>query len=111
MKLTISELKIKHANNGGKFFDRDTMKFFSTKIETNIYKSGHFITSEKEGFESTKRMFSVRFIEHDYRISTVGRFGQFKTKQQAVDFIKELKNLNEGDLKWKPYTTISFLRN
>lgn len=44
---TMSELRKKNKESGYHFFDRETMKFWDSKLESTLYKGCFFITSEK----------------------------------------------------------------
>jgi hypothetical protein len=65
----------------GHWFDRATMRFFQTRIESTVYKNGTFITSEQSPHGSRK--FSVRRAMADGRIDTVGEFQGYRTKEAA----------------------------
>jgi len=63
------------SGNVGHFFDADTMRFFKSRIgRARKCKSGiwFFVTSEKP--PHGKRMYSVRKMELDGDINTVGEF-------------------------------------
>ena len=88
--MTISELKIKNAEAGYFFFSKDTMKFFDSKIESPIYGDKYFITSEKSGFESKERCYTIRQIHEDGQVSTMFSFLEFTTKKAAIQQIKKM---------------------
>jgi len=76
-------------NNAGHFFDPETMRFFKSRIgavrcKDNIW---FFVTSEKPPHGS--RMFSVRRMELDGDINTVGEFCSM-TSYQANKLLNEL---------------------
>ena len=56
--MKISEVKAIVKSNGGHFFDKDTMKFWGTRIETGVIKNGCFVTSENS-YDGTKRFYTV----------------------------------------------------
>lgn len=58
--MTISDVKRINKENGFYFFERDTMRFFGTKIVSTLYKNNTFITSDYTGFERNKRKYTVR---------------------------------------------------
>lgn len=64
------------------FFERDTMKFFSSRIESGLYKGRYFVTSEQYDSESP-RLYTVRHAREDGTIHTVGEFQHFKTRRDA----------------------------
>ena len=69
---TISEVKQANTNLGHHFFDRDTMRFFDSKIESTLYKNQCFITSEKKCFNDYNRVYAVRRARSNGSIETVG---------------------------------------
>lgn len=87
---TMAQVKAAHAASGGKFFDRGNMKFFASKVEGGPYGGRFFVTSEKTGFTSTSRAFTVRRVSDDGLIRTVGSMGDFATKADAVAHARHL---------------------
>lgn len=63
------------------WFDRDTMRFFGTRIESRLIAGKRFITSEKP--PSGRRRYTIREAMPDGTIDTVGEFCQFATLRQA----------------------------
>ena len=64
-KTTISDIKSESKEQGSHFFDKDTMKFFGSKVASPIYeKDGkkYFITSEKRPNSDEPRKYTVRQI-------------------------------------------------
>lgn len=71
---------VKRANReaGYFFFNRDTLAFFGSKVESSLYDGRVFITSEWDGFDSRdlgyprgRRVFTVREAHADGHIRTV----------------------------------------
>jgi hypothetical protein len=89
---TLSEFKQANKDNGLHFFDRKTMSFFNSKIESSLLKGGYFITSEQietsQGVEPRK--YTLRKANEDATVTTVGEFQQFRTKTAAKEYIKTL---------------------
>ena len=85
---SIAEVKAANKAAGKHFFDRKTMKFFNTKIETGVLKGRFFITSEIDPFD-VKR-YSLRMAADNGAIRTINRHHSFKTKGQAKEFLSEL---------------------
>ena len=79
--MTISEVKATVIANGGHFFDRDTMKYWGTRIETGVFKNGCFVTSE-DNLDRTERLYTIRRFTGEL-IYTVGKFQQYETKEAA----------------------------
>lgn len=53
--------------NSGHFFDRDTMRFFASRVTENYRRVSdrvaYFITTEKAGFSDTRRVATIRKAE------------------------------------------------
>ena len=63
-KLTVADIRAANAEAGFHFFDRKTLRFFSTKVESIAYTGAggtYFVTSEQMD-PSTARMFTVRYF-------------------------------------------------
>lgn len=88
---TLSEFKTAYMaqGEGHHFFDRDTMRFFHSRIESGLLKGKYFITSESD-MRNTTRFFNVQMIEDNFRINTVAPFNTLTTKERAKDYIKRL---------------------
>jgi len=84
------------------FFDKDTMRFFSSRISELMWKKGtdiYFITSEADRghikHSGSTRAFTVRKINADGNIDKVSEFQEHSTLNEAR---KEIKNIiNKGD--------------
>lgn len=84
------EIEYKNRTHGnGHFFDPDTMRFFKSRIGAVALKDNiwFFVTSEKP--PHGPRMYSVRRMELDGDINTVGEFGSM-TSYQANKLLKQL---------------------
>lgn len=68
---------------GSHFFDADTMRFFASRVLSGVYGGRFFVTSEKTGFDSTARAYTVREFMPDGSIETVGEFNDYATSAQA----------------------------
>jgi hypothetical protein len=90
--MTIADIKQKLHAGGNHFFDRDTMRWFGSRVESSLYKNNTFITSEYTGFERTKRAYTVRYYdEAKNTVVDVSGFGAFSTKDAAREFAKNYK--------------------
>ncbi len=87
--MKISEVKAIVKSNGSHFFDKDTMKYWGTRIETSVFKNGCFVTSEND-FSETKRLYTVRRF-NGKSIVTIGDFQQYKTKEAAREAARTYK--------------------
>ena len=79
---TLGEFKRAYKATGMHFFDRKTMRFFNSRIESGLLKGKYFITSEQFD-EKALRYYTLREIQPDLSINTVGEFQQYKTKEAA----------------------------
>lgn len=80
----IDDVKSKH---NGYWFSKDTMSFFKSKVNDEVFcskKLVFFVSSEKKGFDSNERRFSLRvFNPMTKQIDTMGDFLQYETLTQA----------------------------
>lgn len=71
----------------GFFFNKDSMKFFSSRLVDEVFPSNKevfFVTSEKFDHKSP-RLFTVRVLDlGSGSIITVGEFQGYETKTQAL---------------------------
>ena len=73
-------------NRGSHFFSPDTMRFFSSRIQTTPpYKGRVFVTSERMNWNSP-RLYTVRAVQPSGNIETIGDFGAFTSRQSAHRF-------------------------
>lgn len=86
---TITQIKIANKNAGFHFFDRKTLKFFNSKVESRVIRGNLFITSER--FDATTpRRFTVRAAMVTGAIKTVGGCMQHATLESAKEACKAL---------------------
>lgn len=84
MKLTITEMKKRHKAIGGHWFDKDTMRFFGTTIESLPNAANIFITSEWTGPDETKRAYTLRWFNTETdKVETLGEFLHYQTLEEA----------------------------
>ena len=57
--MTLSEAKAIYKTGGGHFFDRETFKYWGSRIESALYKNRCFVTSENN-FDGSRRAYTVR---------------------------------------------------
>ena len=73
---------------GFDFFERDTMRFFDSRVVSALYAGRFFITSERGSSNVTK--YTVRQAFPSGRVGTVGEFGEHGTLGDARDKAREL---------------------
>lgn len=79
---------------GNHFFDRDTILFFGSKVETKLFDNFTFVTSD-DNWNRTERMYTVRQFDPYYEsmggmIKDVSGFGEFKSLEDAVEYAKSV---------------------
>jgi hypothetical protein len=111
------QLENHNRNNGYHFFSPDTMRFFSSRIQTlPPYKGRVFVTSEVGSFQPNRR-YTVRCIRPDGQIDTIGPdpdrggFQYFGTRQSAHRFAesyaaKNFARVGNESVKLPKETTI-----
>ena len=85
---TVAELKRLNKQNGGCWFDPASMKFFSTRIESEILGGKYFVTSEQP--PHGPRAFTVRAFDSQGSIDTVGELVGHKSRSSAIAAIREI---------------------
>ena len=85
---SIQVIKILNDSIGHHFFSRASMKFFNSKIESELLHDAYFITSER--FDKTRsKMYTIRMVYLNGGIGKLGDFQQFASKKRAIDFLNE----------------------
>lgn len=89
----VSIAALKHLNelNGGCWFEKSSMRFFGTRIESGIINGRYFITSEQQD-EGRPRKFSIRTFDDEGSVDTVGEFHSHDTKRDALEALNEHLN-------------------
>lgn len=86
---TISQVKQLNADKGFFWFTPETMRFFNSKIESELIYEKYFITSERMETSLPKR-YTVRKVNWETgNIKTICNFRAFKTLNEAKKYIKE----------------------
>ena len=83
---TMAAVRAANKAAGHHFFDRDTLRFFGSKIECKLYAGRYFVTSEQP--PHGPRVWRVREAQPDGTIDTVGE--QLATLADAQAAIKTL---------------------
>lgn len=82
--MNLQQAKKIYARTGHHFFDANTMRFWGSKIETDLFENRCFVTSE-DNFDQTSRFYNVRRFGKDFStIDTVGEFNSHVTLDDAV---------------------------
>ena len=98
--LTIADVKRINASKGYYFFSPSTVRFFSSRVESELLENHCFVTSEQDKGSllsdvkawNGERRFSVRFFdENSGVIETVGEFGAYDTLDDAIKAVRAYK--------------------
>ena len=88
--MNMTEAKRIYKSYKGHFFDKNTMKFFGSRIESGLFKDYFFVTSELDFF-GEKRAYTIRKFSENYsNIENVSEFQKFGTKDEAMEFMKKV---------------------
>jgi hypothetical protein len=104
--LTMDLVKMHNKDAGHHFFDRETMRFFSSRLCATVHEGMggvFFVTSEqRKGFECADgpRRYTVRrFNRSTGAVDTVGKFQGYPTSRAANRIAAKLAS---GDLREEP---------
>lgn len=93
---TIAQLKALAERNGSCWFERSTMRWHGTTIQSGIIQGAYFITLDKRGFEESDGYgYTVRTFDNDgsprsTRFGARGqRVGEFDTKGEALKVLSD----------------------
>lgn len=94
--MTMSEAIRTYNMSGGYFFSPDTMKFWESKIETELINDEYFVTSEPDMYGRSRRCTVRRFTKGYTEVETVGGFRQYGSVRMAV---RDIENILRGVVK------------
>lgn len=84
---SMADIKELNREAGQYFFERSTIRFFKSCIESGLLKGGYFITSEEPPHGGRK--YSARKVDYlNGSIETLSDFCEYSTKEDARDAIK-----------------------
>lgn len=98
MKITtITEMKQRNKMAGGCFFDRESMRFWGSKIHTAPNKYGFFLESH-DSFDRSKKLYTIRVFLPSGRLAIqtiepadiANTYEHFPTLEAAKKFMKEV---------------------
>lgn len=92
--VSVYDLRGAVVESGCHFFDRDTLRFFRSRIGSNIYGGRLFVTSEQAGDDSP-RLYTIRMVRQYLDrpmldVTTVGGFQRFKSYSGAHSAARKL---------------------
>jgi hypothetical protein len=88
---SLHEIRKANESIGHHWFEPDTMRFFDSKIETGVIGGRYFVTSERPD-PDTPRRYSVRMVQDDGSIDTVGEFRAHATFGDAERAARRMVN-------------------
>lgn len=94
---------LSHARGHTHWFDRDTMRFFNSRVGSNTYPTNNpyitlFVSSERFD-EKTKRYYSIRsYDSQTHDIDTIGEFQQYDSSRVANREAKRIAQTIEPTL-------------
>ena len=87
---SIDDIKKRHQEVGGHFFDDKTMRFFDSRISSKTF-GNYFVTSECG--PSGLRRYTVRRIDWDNgNITTASHFNEYDTLSEAQQAARRMAN-------------------
>ena len=93
--LTLTDIKENHAKAGRKFFSKNNMRSFNSRIESKLYSDNTFITSEQQSYQHP-REYTIRIaLNNGIDIENVGEFQQFESFYQASEYRKTIQYKND----------------
>ena len=104
MFVSMYDLRGAVAESGSHFFDRDTLRFFRSRIGNSIYGGRLFVTSEQAGDDSSRR-YTIRMVRQYLDrpmldVTTVGGFQYFRTYAEAHKAARRLgQQLRSGEIR------------
>lgn len=80
---TIADVRAANKAIGGHWFDRSSMRFFNSVIESKLINGRYFVTSERIDLDH-KKLYTVREANSDGDIDIVGEFQGYHTRENAM---------------------------
>jgi hypothetical protein len=89
---TMADVREANREAGHHFFDRKTMQFFASRVESVLYAGRYFVTSEAQPMGNNRgpRKGTVREVNQLGHVSTVGKFMEYASLVDARERAREL---------------------
>jgi hypothetical protein len=88
---TMADVRAANEESGFRFFSRENMRFFRTRIASALYAGRYFITSDASSFSNPNaRRFNIREVAPDGDIKTVGEYNAIRDIETARERVREL---------------------
>lgn len=97
---TIADVKRRNDSSGKHWFSTSSMRFFRSAVESKLLHGRYFVSSEQfvdsEG-SADPRLYTVRFVDDEASIETIGDFQGHPTLAAALSAIAALVEVEEAD--------------
>lgn len=80
---SIAEVQEANAALGQYWFSPDTMRFFSSRVESGIVAGRYFVSSEQQD-DDYPRLYTVRAVDDQAGVVTVGDFQGYASLDEAL---------------------------
>jgi hypothetical protein len=83
---SIREIAEANERSGHHWFKAETLRYFGCRVSPTVYGGRYFVSSEQDtyGAWNYQRRYTVRMANENGTIETIGEFGQYRTRAQAV---------------------------
>lgn len=92
----MDDIRLRHRQAGGHWFDADTLRFFRSRVGSRVWPVSDgwlFVSSEQfassQG-QASPRRYTIRKVRPDLRIETIGDFQQYASRSGAVAAVERL---------------------
>jgi len=89
---TIEQVKEANKALGHHWFEPATLRFFKSRVDGPVI-GNMFVSSERFNMET--RLYTIRRVNEDGSIDTVGKFQEYKSKEAALNAIKRMVQAGE----------------
>jgi len=96
---TLADVRRANKGAGHYFFERGTMNFFGSRIESGLYVGQYFVTSEEGFYKSDPRRYTIRMARPDGSVYDASDFRQFASIEDAREEARALARLIRA---WPP---------
>jgi hypothetical protein len=89
---SMDELRRANVDAGGYWFSPSTMRFFSSRVSSEVVPvaDGWLFVSSEEGPSGVRR-YTIRKMDQNANIDTVGEFQQFASRSGAVRAMRAMR--------------------
>lgn len=110
---TINDIQKANRDNGGHWFDPDSLRFFRSRIGSDVFQGPggiYFVSSERYSDEAA-RLYSVRtFDPATGNIGTAGEFQQYRSGSTARRAARKLAGNGSASVRSEPHRPLTDLQ-